>query len=204
MSGGPEGDGNGDRLMNAISHYDEEAFQYIPNNQNYVNEEGNTPLIVVADIPTKRLDRQNRILPRSPRTESKLEFIDRIVDALINAQANVDYKNRVGETPLSTAAEVGNNSIVEKLIAAGANIDTQDKIGYTPLMRAARAPTDRHKTVVKTLMAAGADQNIENVDGKTAAELAWFKDVEKIIDEGGLPGHKSAERKPGMRVMVLV
>ena len=47
--------------------------------------------------------------------------------------ADVNAKNKVGQTPLHRAALYSQKEIVELLIAGGANVNAKDKEGDTPL-----------------------------------------------------------------------
>ena len=58
---------------------------------------------------------------------------------------------------------------VRTLLALKAPLDAQDADGSTPLHEAAwRGQTE----IVKALLAAGADKNIQDIDGFTAADKA--------------------------------
>ena len=117
------------------------------------------------------------------------------VKALIKAGANPNLQEQDGMTALMWASDAGNLEIVKALITAGANVDHQDKDGYTALMLASASGYAKdlikagdntkstaelwfmsktikcHLEVVKTLIAAGANPNLRNKDGKTA--LMW-------------------------------
>jgi len=52
---------------------------------------------------------------------------------LIDSGADVNAKNKDGDTPLHTATWKGNIEIVKLLIENGANLNIQDSNGKTPL-----------------------------------------------------------------------
>ena len=76
-----------------------------------------------------------------------------IVELLIANDADVNAKNKYGETPLLSAATKG---IAELLIAKGADVNAKDGNGRTPLHHAAWGG---HKEIAELLIAAGADVN---------------------------------------------
>ncbi|MCX5924740.1 MAG: ankyrin repeat domain-containing protein [Candidatus Dependentiae bacterium] len=79
-----------------------------------------------------------------------------IVDALINAGAEVDKQNNQGKTALMLAVAGGHVSVMETLIQAGADVNKMDPKGVTLLMIAARRGD---VAVVDTLIKARADVN---------------------------------------------
>jgi ankyrin repeat protein len=73
-----------------------------------------------------------------------------IVTLLIEAGADVNFKNADGSFPLLFALVTGNLRIVKLLIEAGADVNAKDKDGRTPL-----SLTDNSE-IIKILKAAGA------------------------------------------------
>ncbi|MHB2026904.1 MAG: caspase family protein [Elusimicrobiota bacterium] len=85
------------------------------------------------------------------------------------ASANQSQKDK--DTALIRAALIGDAQVAQALITAGADVNAQDPVfGQTALMWAA---SSGNAAVVKALLAAGADAGAVNMDGKTAADLAW-------------------------------
>ncbi|MCL2334579.1 MAG: ankyrin repeat domain-containing protein, partial [Endomicrobia bacterium] len=82
----------------------------------------------------------------------------RVVQALIDAGADVNAKNAIGNTPLLIAARDSwlKPENLEILIKAGANIEEKNKNGYTPLMVAIRNGRTENALV---LIKAGANVN---------------------------------------------
>lgn len=89
--------------------------------------------------------------------------------ALIQANANIDMKNKMGVTPLMYAAEYGDTEIAKALIQAKANINMKNKMGQTPLIYAAR---NGHIEIFMELIKAGASIDIKDNDGFTALMYA--------------------------------
>lgn len=79
-----------------------------------------------------------------------------------------------GRTPLIVAAEEGHVEKVRNLVGKGARIDAELNVqenenGQTALMWAVR---NRNPELVRLLLSAGADTDIENREGQTAKDLA--------------------------------
>jgi ankyrin repeat protein len=107
---------------------------------------GRTPLYVAV---TMRGGRDGRAGPRPPES---LEFIKALLDAGVNPNAQLAFKepsrggrdNRfqddlltTGATPLLRAAQVYDNDVVRALLAHGALVDLPNASGVTPFMAAA-------------------------------------------------------------------
>ena len=56
-----------------------------------------------------------------------------IADVLVEAGADIDAKNKKGQTPLHKAAWAGIDYMVELLLAKGADVHVEDNEGLTPL-----------------------------------------------------------------------
>jgi uncharacterized protein len=88
------------------------------------------------------------------------------VDVLLAAKANVNAKNRFGDTPLMVAALNGRLEIVRRLRMQGAELEPR---GWTPLIYAA---TGGHDDVVAYLLDQGANINAQSPNGTTALMMA--------------------------------
>ncbi|KAI1735999.1 hypothetical protein F4680DRAFT_452451 [Xylaria scruposa] len=92
---------------------------------------------------------------------------EHLVQALINADADVNAVNGRGETPLYIAARQRSASkIVKKLLHAGANALAEDELGYTPLSNAIGC---RNNEMIEAMLTAGASLEATNKNGETPA-----------------------------------
>lgn len=91
------------------------------------------------------------------------------VAALLDSGAQVNSRDRNGDSPLNMAAAKGNEALAEVLLKAGANVNLANLSGVTPLMGACFSGKPE---LVRKLLAAGA--RIEPLDRikKNAATYA--------------------------------
>ena len=99
----------------------------------------------------------------------ELEKFTEIRDALLDARTNAVLADRGGyeEWLLSQVSALGRLDLVNKLIGKGIDVNVDKEWGCAPLHAAARAG---HLAVVQRLIAAGADVDAEDCDGKAAWE----------------------------------
>ena len=106
----------------------------------------------------------------------------RIVDTLLAHGADVSARLPDGKTALHVAAVGGHLDVVERLINGGADLHSGDDHGATPLHTALA-----HESIVKFLLAAGADPNRRVAAGPTPIAWAARNDVavaQVLIDAG--------------------
>ncbi|KAH9298698.1 hypothetical protein KI387_030380, partial [Taxus chinensis] len=89
---------------------------------------------------------------------------DDVVEALLQAGADVSIANNGGRTALHYAASKGRLKIAQVLISHGAKINQKDKFGCTPLHRAASAG---HPELCEMLIEEGADVDATDKTGQT-------------------------------------
>lgn len=122
-----------------------------------IDDHGNTPLHTAA---------------RYSRIES--------AKMLLKAGADPNITAENGFTPLHEAAENGWDSIVSLLVENDDCIlDVKDAHGNTPLMRAAYYD---YTDIVKILVNAGADPNIQNNSGQTALIIGLWEGSESTAE----------------------
>ena len=106
-----------------------------------------------------------------------------LVTALLDAGADIELKGYGGMHPLHAAALAGQNKILSMLLARGAKVDSLDNVGRTPMMTFVSGAGDDIASL-KTLLAAGADPNLE--DGSTHLCALHYTAIQGRIDEAVL------------------
>lgn len=96
---------------------------------------------------------------------------------LIERGAAVDHAS--GWTPLHYAVSGNSLDVTRMLLAAGARLDARAPNRRTPLMLAALHASEE---VIGTLLATGADPNLRDQNGATAADLARAQGRDKLAD----------------------
>lgn len=93
---------------------------------------------------------------------------------LLDADADPNWADENGVTPLMAAAHVGHLETVQTLIAAGADVNARDASDFTALFKAAYNPEMDcgFAPVVQALVDAGADVNARIFYGITPPMLA--------------------------------
>jgi ankyrin repeat protein len=180
---------------------------------NLADKVGQTPLYAAVDAHT--MPASNRPAPRE--TDDMLTSRD-IIQRLLNKEANVNaalraqlpYRTKLdrggdgvlgaGTTPLLRAAKAGDTPVVALLLQNGANAKAATRNGVNAIMMAANVAareedmTGRNKTpkdaieTIKLLLAAGADINGADNQGRTAAHgsaLWGLTDVVKFLAANG-------------------
>jgi ankyrin repeat protein/WD40 repeat protein len=108
-----------------------------------------------------------------------------IFQLLLDAGANSHHQNKQGNTVLHMLL-MGNGeenseliSMINQLIDLGININARSQNGYTPLLLAVKAG---YVNVTKTLVAAGANPNVADVQKRTPLIEAAYKGNLEILD----------------------
>jgi len=107
----------------------------------------------------------------------------------IASGADVDARDRGGNTALYYAALNGHAEIVRALAEAGADVNADNDFGSTPLHVASRAG---HVEVIRILAEYGADLDARNLTGGTASEIRGGSDF--ALNRGLLPSSTPLEK----------
>ncbi len=114
---------------------------------------------------------------------------ERMVAALLKADAKVNTRNRYGDTPIMLAAIKGHLPIVKQLYEAGAEINHP---GWTPLIYAA---TGGHSAIVEYLIGSGAFLNTASPNGSSALMMAvrgsHLETVKVLLSHGADVNHRN-------------
>ena len=108
-----------------------------------------------------------------------------MVRDLLAAGAEIDARDRFGQTALMLAAHRGSREIVAMLVERGADLDVTAKYGLSALMLAIVAG---HGEVARLLARAGADVRLRGSGapgfaGKTAYDLAQDRGMDDLCGE---------------------
>lgn len=106
------------------------------------------------------------------------------IDTLIAAGADINARDKYGQTALMLAAPRGHDAVARRLIAAGADLDVTAKYGLSAVMLAV---INHQPAIAEALAAAGADLDLRGTgDGgfyaKTAADLARENGQTELAD----------------------
>ncbi len=109
----------------------------------------------------------------------------RALEAQLAEGADVDARDRHGQTGLMRAAHAGRLEVVELLIRRGAALDVTAKFGLSALMLAVVAG---HVEVARLLVRAGADRTLRGrgapgFAGRTARNLAEERGLRELAKE---------------------
>jgi ankyrin repeat protein len=107
------------------------------------------------------------------------------VRGLLRSGADVNARDRYGQTALMLAAHHGHREIVEILIGRGADLNVTAKYNFSALMLAVVAG---HAPIARLLARAGADllvrgRGAPGFAGKTAYDLAVARGMEDLYPE---------------------
>ncbi len=112
---------------------------------------------------------------------------------LVQLGADINSKDRYGQTGLMIAAMHGLGNVVQYLVDQGAELDHSAKFHLTALMLAV---INGHTEIVRSLGAAGADQTVQGAGapgfhGMTAMDLAQRQNRPDLMT--ALVGEKNRE-----------
>ena len=114
------------------------------------------------------------------------EGFNEVLQLTLTAGADVRSTNRYGGTALIPASEHGHTETVRILIAAGVPVDHINNLGWTAMQEAILLNNGgpNQQDVVRQLLAAGANPDIRDPQGRTAlqnAERLGFTEIATLI-----------------------
>jgi len=146
----------------AIDSNDINTIQSMINNGYNVNQ----PAFIIVD---------NQERDRYPLIFAVVNGFFDIVDVLLNAGSNINYKDVKGKNSIMYASSLGNDEILQILINDIAEndvaniINERDDHGWTALMIACE---EGHHDIVEILLEKGADKYLLNNDNQSASFIA--------------------------------
>jgi serine/threonine-protein phosphatase 6 regulatory ankyrin repeat subunit B len=121
------------------------------------------------------------------------------VKALIDKGADVNAKNKDGDTALMSASLKGHTEIVKALIEKGADVNAKDKAGWTALMSASFYG---YIEIVRALLNKGADVNAKSENGYTAlmyaSQYGRIEIVNALLNKGANVNAKNKDGKTAL------
>ncbi len=102
-----------------------------------------------------------------------------VTSLLLQAGAEVNTRNKAGQTPLMSAAIAGASENAALLLEVGAYLNAVDKKGNIPLHKAAE---NGHGPVVQLLLNAGAKRSATNQQRQTPLSLAKSEGFPRVIE----------------------
>jgi len=109
----------------------------------------------------------------------------KIVKFLLEAEADINSKDRSGNTALMLASLYGSSTVIKLLLKFGANVNDRNNDAETPLMLAC---ISGDITTIRTLIKSGADLNAKDARNRTPLILACMigrADIVKLLLEAG-------------------
>jgi uncharacterized protein len=106
------------------------------------------------------------------------------LERLLASGADIDARDKHGQTALTLAAREGRAESVAWLVGHGATLDVTAKYGLSALMLAV---VNGHVDVVRILVRSGANLELQGSGapgfaGKTALDLAIARDDQEMVD----------------------
>jgi ankyrin repeat protein len=106
------------------------------------------------------------------------------LEAILKVGADVDARDRYGQTGLMLAARAGNTDVVRFLVDRGAKLDVTAKFNLSGLMLAI---LNGHTEIAEVLIMAGANLKVKGKGApgfhkKTAAVLAAERGFDRIVE----------------------
>ncbi len=126
-------------------------------------------------------------------------------DLLRHSGADLHVRGRFGSSPLQSAANYGNLEVARKCIEYDADINAEDEFGWTPLHDSSIGRNFKDGSVLRLLLAHGADVNVRaKDDGQTplhrASDSGAPEAVRLLLEQGANAEVKGDDGKTALQV----
>ena len=163
---------------------------------NYISEGGETLLMKIVknnslkslkeiisygvDLETETPLKKRKNTTSYEATKRAIDFVKtkKSLDILVEAGADINYVDNLGEPLIIKFIKKRHNSYVEKLILEGADLNIADKEKWTPLMWAV---VRKNKEIVKLLIENKADINLTDNRRNSAIYYAYDENIIKMF-----------------------
>lgn len=158
-------------------------------NINHHDEDGNTPLMIVAR--NGRLDLVRFLIAQ----EARLDIYDdngetamfhavssgnlELLGLMISKKGDINQKNETGEGLLEKAIIFDHIAIVEYLLSEVKDVNATNQFGMTPLMTA--VSNSKNIEIVNMLLENGAEISLQDINGNTALHFAAESDNSEAV-----------------------
>jgi hypothetical protein len=105
-----------------------------------------------------------------------------MLEALLPADPDLTIRNRYGGVSVIPASERGHVAYVRRVVRTGIDVNHVNDLGWTALLEAVILGdgSTPYQHIVRTLLDAGADPTIADLDGTTALEHAEAKGQDAV------------------------
>jgi len=155
-------------------------FRWVSSSIKTISHEVDPPRVLSIAPPSTTVS----VGPSGPQRNWR----DRIL-LLMDKGADVNVRNKEGNTPLHLAVRANNRQVVELLLSKSVALDLPNHRGDTALLLAVKLG---HHEIVSLLIAAGADVNVQDQLGFSALHYA----VEQGSEEGKAPASPTSNDEP--------
>ncbi|XP_067678968.1 serine/threonine-protein phosphatase 6 regulatory ankyrin repeat subunit C-like [Haliotis asinina] len=128
-------------------------------------------LYEVGLIDVKYIDQTGENAAFNVVQSSRSTEIDELIQWLSDLGVDFTKKNNKGLEPIHTAVGARTCKTIAALVRQGVNIDSQTSDGQTPLHLALNTGWELERSIVKTLLDAGADPCIQDNQGRTPVTM---------------------------------
>lgn len=127
-----------------------------------------------------------------------------ILNALLDAGADIDAQNTYGESPLYLAVAQYKTATMQILLARGADPNLSINGGNTPIMAASSKRHIGYRAIIRKLLRSNADINRQNVHGVTALMIATMHGnadtVRLLLQRGAEPDLQASNGDTALRI----